>query len=100
MLPLDSLRTLYFALIHPHLGYGITAWGNADKNIIKPVILLQKRTIRVINNAPYNSHTDPKFKKIWNFKVERLLDYQSLLIYIGLHVKSSSRFVQQLFSHK
>ena len=27
VLPLDSLRTLYYALIHPHLCYGITPWA-------------------------------------------------------------------------
>ena len=59
--------------------YGITAWGNADKNIIKPAILLQKRAICVINNAPYNSHTDPKFKKSGILKLNDLFDYQSLL---------------------
>ncbi len=62
ILSLDSLRTLYFALIHSHLSHGITAWGNADKNIIRPVTLLLKRAIRIINKASYNRHTDPKFK--------------------------------------
>ena len=28
-LPVASLRTLYFAMIHPHISYGILAWGNA-----------------------------------------------------------------------
>ncbi len=80
VLPLASLRTLYFALIHPHLSYGLTAWGNADKNIIRPAILLQKRAIRVIHNAPYNGHTDPKFKTSRILKLNDLFDYQSLLL--------------------
>ena len=33
-LPLDSLRTLYYALIHPHLIYGLLAWGNANLNLL------------------------------------------------------------------
>ncbi len=79
ILPLDSIRTLYFALIHSHLSYGITAWGNADKNLIRPVTLLQKRAIRIINKAPYNSHTDPKFKSSGILKITDLFEYQSLL---------------------
>ena len=89
VLPLDSLRTLYFALIHPHLCYGITVWGNADNNIIKPAILLQKWAIRVINNAPYNSHTDPKSGIL---KLNDLFDYQSLLFitdYMSNHLPDS-----------
>ena len=63
MLPLDSLKTLYYALIFPHLSYGIIAWGSADKGLIRQTELLQKRAIRTIHNAFYNSHTDPKFRK-------------------------------------
>ncbi len=73
VLPLDSLRTLYFALIHLHLSYGIIAWGNADMNLIRLAKLLQKRAIRVINKAPFNSHTDPKFKKSGILKLNDLV---------------------------
>ena len=34
-LPFYCLRTRYFALIHPHLSYAITAWGNASQAILK-----------------------------------------------------------------
>ena len=79
VLPPDSLRTLYFALIHPHLSYVITVWGNADQNVIIPLMLVQKRAIRVINHASYYSHTGPKFKKSGILKLEDLFYYQSLL---------------------
>ena len=52
-LPVESLRKLYFALVHPHLNYGIIAWINTDN-------ILQKRAIRIIIKAAFNSHTDPK----------------------------------------
>jgi hypothetical protein len=55
-LPVDSLKTLYFALIHPHLTYGILAWGSASSSILHKTIMLQKRAIRTINKAHYNSH--------------------------------------------
>ena len=51
ILPMESLRTLYFALIHPHLSYGIIAWGSADKSITRQTNLLQKRAIRIITNS-------------------------------------------------
>ncbi len=61
VLPYESLRTLYFALVGSHFSYGITAWGNADKGVIRPAQILQKRAIRIIHNAPYNGHTEPRF---------------------------------------
>ncbi len=79
ILPPESLRTLYFALIHSHFSYGILAWGNADKKVLHPTIMLQKRAIRVINNAPFNSHTEPKFRKSGILKLNDLFEYESLM---------------------
>ena len=79
ILPMESLRTLYFALIHPHLSYGIIAWGSADKSITRQTNLLQKRAIRIITNSAFNSHTDPKFRKQGILKVNDLFEYQSIL---------------------
>ena len=62
-LPIESLHTLYFAFIQPHISYGILAWGNAYSTICQKTILLQKRALRLINNVQYNSHTDPLFKR-------------------------------------
>ena len=33
-MPVEILKTLYFALIHPHIAYGILAWGNARSSVI------------------------------------------------------------------
>ena len=62
-LPVESLKTLYFALIHPHILYGILAWGNATPSVLHKTVVLQKRAIRTINKSTYNSHTEPLFKK-------------------------------------
>lgn len=62
-LPYESLRTLYFTLIHPYLSYGITVWGSASSDVFRRTIILQKRAVRTIFNAYYNSHTDPLFKQ-------------------------------------
>jgi hypothetical protein len=62
-LPKYSLRILYFSLIHPHLTYGILAWGNASANLLNKTSILQKRALRAIHNKKYNSHTDPLFKQ-------------------------------------
>ena len=40
-LPIESLHTLYFSLLHPHITYGIIAWGNAKNNVLKKHKLLK-----------------------------------------------------------
>lgn len=75
-LPSDCLKTLYYSLIHSHFTYGIIAWGNSN---LKSLVPLQKRAIRAIYNAPYNSHTDPRFKSSGILKISDLFVYQSLI---------------------
>ena len=54
-------KSLYLTLIHSHLIYGITAWGNSSAT--NKLYLLQKKALRLINNKAYASHTDPLFKQ-------------------------------------
>ena len=79
VLPKQCLRTLYYALIHSHLSYGILVWGNSTQSAMRQTTLLQKRAIRLINNARYNSHTDPLFRTSHLMKLTDILEYQAAL---------------------
>ena len=80
LLPKESMRTLYFALIHPHIQYSIIAWGNASPSVLRRTVLLQKRAIRLINKAAYNSHTEPLFKQSNILKLTDLHKYQLAML--------------------
>ena len=69
-MPNNILRTIYNSLIYPHLSYAITAWGNINSPQLKRMNLLQKRAIRTICNARYNSHTNPLFKEQYLLKLQ------------------------------
>ena len=30
--PISTLKTVYYALVHPHLSYGLACWSNATKH--------------------------------------------------------------------
>ena len=53
-LPHDALKSIYLTLVHSHLMYGITAWGNSSTT--NKLYLLQKKALRLINNKTYVSH--------------------------------------------
>jgi len=59
-LPHDVLKSIYLTLVHSHLIYGITAWGNAPAT--NKLYLMQKKALQLINNKAYTSDTDPLFK--------------------------------------
>jgi hypothetical protein len=79
ILPMDCLKTLYFAIVHPHLTYGILAWGNASSSVLHRTTILQKRAIRTIHRSNYNSHTEPLFKSSGILNVKDLYDFQVAL---------------------
>jgi hypothetical protein len=62
ILPPESLKTLYFSLIHSHLVYGIHIWSAAAQSVTNIIATKQKIAIRLITNAKYNAHTEPIFK--------------------------------------
>ena len=79
MLPKESLKTLYFALIQPHINYGILAWGSASLSTLNKTNILQKRILRTINKVKYNTHTDPLFRKSEILKLSDLYVYNILI---------------------
>jgi hypothetical protein len=57
-----ALKSLYFALIHPHILYCINVYSIASPCNIKRLSLLQKRAIRTIHKSPFLAHTHELFK--------------------------------------
>ena len=57
----SSLLMLYSSLILPYLNYGIMAWGNTHQTLLDRLLLLQKKSLRIIYNSAFRSHTDPLF---------------------------------------
>jgi len=48
IIPVDTLRVIYFAHIHSIISYGIIFWGSSYAN---KVFILQKKIIRIITNT-------------------------------------------------
>ena len=77
VLPHSALLSLYYALFHSHIMYGIQLWGHSAP--AKKIYNMQKKIVRIINNKSYRSHTDPLFKKCQLLKLEDLYTLQVAL---------------------
>jgi hypothetical protein len=88
-LPLNSLRTLYFALIHSHLLYCLPIYSCTSHKNLKKLALSQKKAIRIICNAGYRDHTTPLFIKTKILPLTQLITYtQGLLTHSIVHKHS------------
>ena len=72
----DMLKNIYYSLLYSHLVYAIQVWGSACISEINKILVLQKRTLRIITrNDTFPSvpgplyPTDPVFYKLEILKV-------------------------------
>ena len=54
-------------------------WGNVSQSFLRRTFNLQKRAVRIINKALYNSYTDPLFKKSEILKLGDIHQHQAAL---------------------
>ena len=78
-MPLKTRLTYYNSFVLPYLNYNILHWGNTNDNHLKPLIIIQKRIIRIIADADYLAHTTPLFKKLNLLKLVDLYNFQAVL---------------------
>ena len=73
----DTLKSLYYTLAYPYFTYCNVVWGNTFKTYMSPLIILQKRIIRILSgNVSRLAHTEPLFQKQEILKFNVLHQYQ------------------------
>ena len=60
----NILLQLYYSLIYPFFTYGLSIWGNTYSSTLRPLIILQKRAIRMITFSEPGEHSEPLFKEL------------------------------------
>ena len=62
---------LYYALVYPHLQYGIIDWGCVCKTLLAPLQVIQNKILRSISHAKIKQSVSPKSKQM---KILKLYD--------------------------
>ena len=55
--PKSAVLSVYHAIFYSHMIYGSSVWSLTTKSNLDLINILQKKSMRIINFAPYNSHT-------------------------------------------
>ena len=71
-IPLEDLKTLYFAIFSSHLTYGSQVWGQITTSFNNKIFKLQNRAIRIISFADFRAESSPLFSKL---KILKLRDH-------------------------
>jgi len=77
----NTMISLYYALVYPHLTYCSIVWSGCSLTVIRPLLVAQKKVIRLVNNQDYLAHTTPLFLSSGILKFEELSDFL-----LGIHM--------------
>ena len=76
------LVQVYYSIIHSFLVYGVLIWGNTYKTNIQPLVILQKKAVRIITFSDFKAHSSPLFK---NLNLLKLPDIKKLYTASFMH---------------
>ena len=75
---LDTCLQVYYAIFYSHLGYGCNLWGLTSEENINKIEVLQKKCVRIMTFAPFNSQTNELFINLKLLKVRDLISLSQL----------------------
>ena len=78
--PKNILFNVYHSIFYSHMTYACPVWTLTKKMNIGLISILQRKCLRIINFAPFNSHTNDMFAtdKILNF--EDIISFEQLKV--------------------
>ena len=77
---IETLKNVYYALVHSYLRYGVMAWGNANEKVLKPLHSLMNHIVRIINFALFKIGTGPIFDYLNFFKNDINISFGNMQI--------------------
>ena len=69
LLPRKALFLFYNSLILPYLAYCNIVWAKCGATKLDPILLLQKRALRICTGSTFLAHTDPLFLKLETLQI-------------------------------
>lgn len=90
------MKSVYFALLHSHISFGIALYGSTTIDNLTRILILQKKALRIMLNLKWYDSTKQYFSELGIFTVFSLYIYEIILI-----IKASSSSMLSLGqSHK
>ena len=92
----SSTLLLYYALVHPHLVYGLPIWGSTFETYLSKLQTLQNKAIRIITNSDLRTPITPKYRNLKILKITKLYTFEIAKL-MHQHSKNSLPLAFQFF---
>ena len=97
ILPLKSLKTLYFSLVHPHLLYCLPIFTCTTQKNINKIFQMQKKAIRLITKSKSNAPPFPLFSQLKILPLEHLITLTSGQLIHSIYHKYAPKALHNLW---
>ena len=98
--PQKGCLMVYNSIFHTHMVYGCNLWGLSTEKNIQKIEVLQKKCIRVLAFAPFNSHTNHLFSDLKILKIRDIIECQQLRVSYDYSTNRLPRDLMDLFSFR
>ena len=89
-MPQNTLLSVYRSIIECYINYCNIVFGNACTTHISPLVIAQKKAVRIVANQPPLTHSDPFFSTLQLLKVSDFYIYN-----IGIYMwKNLDYFIE------
>ena len=93
--PKYILRMIYMSLIYPYINYCNIIWGSAYDCHLNPLIVLQKKAIRLINNSKYRDPSAPIFYNLKLLPISKVFHLNCLIFIYKCLFNNSTLMMKQ-----
>lgn len=83
-LPKTALLKIYYAIIHPHILYGLPVWGSTFSSYLNKLNTLQNKAVKTIDGGSYLDHATPCYSHLKILKISELFKLEVAKL-ISLH---------------
>ena len=81
-LPFYCLKAIYIAMIHSHINYGIEIYANTTKSFLDPLIKMNNKILRILQDKPIRTPVDFLYK---NYDSLTILQSRDIAIVCLVH---------------
>jgi exonuclease III len=96
--PIEVCIQVYYGLFYSNLIYGCNAWGLTSEDNIQTIEILQRKCIRILTSAPFNSHvSNDTFIDLKLLKVRDVIKFFQLKLMYDFQCTNLPSDLMQLF---
>ena len=94
-----TMKSLYHAFVYPYLSYCNHVWGITYMTHLKPLVLLQKKIVRIVTGSSYLAQTEPLMKQNKILNINSINDYSRAIFWYNFTRSNLPTMFQNYFDY-